>query len=360
MNILVEYWHPERPQRWSRTDTVDLPLDASTPLPEGLGLPYLRPLHGPDGWVLRFRQAGDRIHALLCTPDPVGAGRWEDATLPASRAPWGALAWRNSLQTWLEAHVGHGFELFQHRVWGRSTVWRVEGRRTWWFKESYGLPPGEGAAMRLAIADSGPLAIPHLVAAEGPRALMETFSGTSLSKADPEAWAVGVRAVLDFCATADVERWAAAGVRDLRQGHWHSRLQELFAAYDEDPAHADTYAGRFDGLPFAVTPHDLGPCNLRWLGDGHVQAFDWSDVVISHPGMVVDRFFNEPHSDAHREAVMAAFGDPEQWAATRRIALLHEVWRYHQELAWLDDDAPLSLRLRAQNQRQLQRMLGVG
>ncbi|MCP4805199.1 MAG: hypothetical protein GY913_19075 [Proteobacteria bacterium] len=145
---------------------------------------------------------------------------------------------------------------------------------------------------------------------------------------------------------------------------WPARLDRLFQDYDMPPELAAQVAPRFESpalLPVALLPQDLGPCNLRWVGDG-VQAFDWSDVRIGDPGMILDRFLNECDTPARREAVTTAWlaawgpGAEAAWGATRRCALLHEAVRYDDELPFLDTDAPLALRLRTMIGKQLVRM----
>jgi hypothetical protein len=361
MNCRLEAWHPSEALRWSNQSEVDLPVDPDAPLPNWPGLASLRPFHGENGWVLRFRHAKDALLILLCTDAPPWPGHWEEAETPASRAPWSLPAWRRDMEAWIHRHVGP-HTLHQHRVWGRSTIWRVEAGETLWFKESYGLPPGEGAALRLAARHHGSLTVPRLVGVDGTRALMEPLAGVDLRERPACDWTAALQAVLAFAHRAHITEWVAAGARDLRSG-WHERLTSLFAEYGFDSGHADDYASWFDGLNAVVLPQDLGPCNLRWLGEGRVQGFDWSDVVISIPGMILQRFLNEArHRSKTRgngdyEALMSAFGGSEGRASTVRCARLHETWRYHEELAWLDEDEPLAIRLREGNARQLERLV---
>lgn len=354
----LEAWHPEGHARWSRVHRVDLDADPDGPMPFTPGLGAVRPFHGPGGWVLRIRQGEDALRVLVCTEHPAWSGAWEPAEVPESKAPWAHPAWRGELEGWLSSHVG-AHRLHQHRAWGRSTVWRVETPdETLWLKESYGLPPGEGVALRLASQHGGALRVPAPVAARGSRALMRPLPEAELRPRSAEDWGVALRAALDFAQRADVGAWLEAGARDLRTG-WAERLGELFGAYGFDPGVADGLASRFDGLPAGVLPQDLGPCNLRWHDDGGPQGYDWTDVVISTPSMLLDRFLDEARYverlDELEPVLVAALGDEALWAATRRIALLHETWRYHSELAWLDDDAPLAVKLREGNARQLAR-----
>jgi hypothetical protein len=362
VNFVLEAWHPGGRLRWSTRASVDLPVDPEAPLPNWPGLASLRPFHGDEGWVLRFRQAGEDLLILLCTAAPGWSGRWDDAEPPASRAPWSRPGWRQEMEEWVRRHVGPS-TLNQHRVWGRSTIWRVEAGETLWFKESFGLPPGEGRALSLAARHRGALTVPALVSADGPRALMAPLEGVDLRARPASDWACALRAVLDFAHGADIADWLSAGARDLRDG-WRERLGSMFAEYGHDAKRADEFESWFDGQEAVVLPQDLGPCNLRWLGDGRVQAFDWSDVVIGMPGMILRRFLNEARhlagsrAGGDEEALVAAFGDAENRASAARCGPLHETLRYDQELAWLDDDDPLAIRLRTSNARQLERILG--
>jgi hypothetical protein len=106
-----------------------------------------------------------------------------------------------------------------------------------------------------------------------------------------------------------------------------------------------------------VLPHDLGPCNLRWHEGGRVEAFDWSDVVIGPPGMLMHRFLAECRSEEDRQAVSAAFGDEPLWEATRRGARLHTLWRHERELEWLDEDDPLYVWLREATRSRLRQLV---
>jgi hypothetical protein len=267
---------------------------------------------------------------------------------------------------WIADHIG-SHTLVQHRVWGRSTVIEVLTHAgTLWFKESYGLPPGEGAALALARAQTVPgFTVPECIALDGTRALMKPLAGVPLPEAKPAVWADAIAAVVRFQRNADVDAWRAAGCWDLSQIDWTEQLHRLFERYEQPVRWVPALAARLETLsarPMVVLPWDLGPCNLQWLGDG-VQAYDWSDVVIGPPGMLLDRWLNECDTPARREAVTQAWldawgGDAAQmWQDTRRCALLLEVLRYDRELDWLDPLSPPAPHLRAQNRAQLERQL---
>ena len=368
--VWLEWWHPDGLRRWSGRHRVVLPVTPhgeEVPMPGWPSLRALAPFMGPEAWVVRLRQRADGLVAMIADAEPPAAGAWEPVPWPESRAPWSRPGWREATAAWIARVVGP-HRAVQHRVWGRSTVWRIEaGDRVCWFKESYGLPPGEGAALRLASstleAGSG-LQVPEVFAAEGPRVLMAPFQGEPLLERPTEDWVVALQAALRFATTADVGAWREAGAVDATPATWHDRLTALFAAYGLADHDVAPWAARFEALPEGlsegVLPHDLGPCNLRWLGDGRVQGFDWADVVIGTPGMLVDRFLNEVRPDdvARRDALTAVL-DPGAWGAVRRVALLQEVWRYHRELAWLDGDAPVALKFRKVNGEQLRRQLGI-
>ena len=214
----------------------------------------------------------------------------------------------------------------------------------------------------MAAQYQGSLTVPALVGTDATRALMKPLAGVDLRERGHADWAAALAAVLSFAQRAGIAEWLGAGTRDFRGG-WQERLASLFDDHGFPVGSSDRFASRFDGLPAVVLPHDLGPCNLRWLGEGRVQGFDWSDVVIGMPGMALHRFLNEARhlassrSNGDQESLLAAFGDPRGWASTARCAPLHEVCRYQAELSWLDDDDPLAIRLREGIARQLGRVL---
>ena len=83
---------------------------------------------------------------------------------------------------------------------------------------------------------------------------------------------------------------------------------------------------------------------------------DWADVVVGHATFSGDRFLDQvPPENA--DAVIDAFCAPlsldrEEWRQMRRSNVLHEVLRYHDELAYLDEEdtahASLSNSVRSQ------------
>lgn len=341
-------------------------LDDTSVLP---GLPDLQQLQtragelvGEPVWILSFHHA-DPLEARFCTVEEAATAAGPEAGASIT-PPWSHPAWYQETTAWIARTVGP-HRLHQHRVWGRSTVLRVEAEgETLWFKESYGLPPGEGAA--LSLASRTRLCVPEVVAAEGARALMGPLAGVPLEDAPPEAWGRAIAELVTFQREADPADWLAAGCRDLRAVDWGEQIGDLLEFYGLPVDASAELASRFAALwqlPAVVHPQDLGPCNLRWLGDG-VQAFDWSDVVIGPPGMLLDRFTNEcaepgPRRGAVTRAWMAAWGPEAEatWQHTRRCALLLEVLRYHTELSFLAADSPLAAQLRRSNARQLQRQL---
>lgn len=316
---------------------------------------------GSRPWVLRPRVL-DGAPTVVLTTDT------GPLQVPPSRAPWAAPAWRDEITAWITHHVG-AHRVVQHRVWARSTVLQVDtDSRRLWFKQSYGLPPGEGAALALAADQAATVpgfSVPQPVATAGARALMHPLTGRPLAHAPPSVWSDAITAVVRFQRAAPVDAWRALGCRDLTRIDWSSRLHDLFTRYELPVRWVDALAQRLSPLaahPVVVLPWDLGPCNVHTVPDG-IQAFDWSDVVIGPPGMLLDRWLTECDTPARRDAVvqgwMAAWGAgaDRMWQDTRRCALLLEVLRYDDELAWVDADAPLAVNLRRQNRAQLQRQL---
>ena len=355
--LRLEWWHPEDSLRWTATPIVEVEPGPDSPVPVLPGVQVLAPHCGPDGWVLRFRQDAEHVVAMLCSASPPCEGQWEAAIQPDTVCPWAKPHWRRELGAWLERVAGpHRAE--QKRVWGRSTIWRIEvGGETLWLKQSYDMPPGEAQAMLLASRHDGPLTVPKVIACEGSRTLMFPLRGQPLRGRTPLDWAVALRAVVAFQKDAILADWANAGVRDLRGSSWHSRISDLLRSYGFDLVHAERLAEPLDRMPFGLLPQDLGPCNIQWIDESTIEAYDWADVVISHPLIVIHRFLNEATSDAQRSAILDAVGDPEGYAALAPVAPAHEAWRYHQELDFLDADDPFAGWLRAGNHRTLRRLL---
>lgn len=364
--VRLEIRHPHEPARRPVCPVLELPDDVWGP-----DLPVLSNLRnaveattGFTPWVLGFWGASP-VTCVVHPPETHLAGDWEPAPSRGSRAPWADPAWRVEIDAWLNERVGpHRVE--QHRVWGRSTVLRVEvDGKVLWFKQSYDLVPGEGASLAQAHRVQGHrLALAEVVSAEGSRVLMRPLSGVPLLERPASDWAHTIRDIVQFQQVAELDPWRAMGVRGSQGTDWDARLATLFRDHDMPQSLAQAMAPRFEApalLPTCLLPQDLGPCNLRWLGDG-AQAFDWTDVRIGDPGMLLDRFLNECDTPARRDAVTQAWldawgpGAEAAWGATRRCALLHEAVRFDDELPWLDEDAPLALRLRALIRSQLVRL----
>ncbi|MCP4805198.1 MAG: hypothetical protein GY913_19070 [Proteobacteria bacterium] len=77
---------------------------------------------------------------------------------------------------------------------------RVEtDRESLCFKESYGLPPGEGACLAQAHRIQGHrVGLPEVVAAEGSRVLMRPLAGVPLLDVDESCWARAVQDIAQF------------------------------------------------------------------------------------------------------------------------------------------------------------------
>ena len=100
---------------------------------------------------------------------------------------------------------------------------------------------------------------------------------------------------------------------------------------------------------------DFGVCNVRDQGDGFC-FFDWSDAVYGLPAFSCDRFLDQCRDPDLHAAVLEAWIEPplgeparkaEALRAARRWNVLHEIFRYHDELDWLEPAAPAYASLRA-------------
>jgi hypothetical protein len=118
---------------------------------------------------------------------------------------------------------------------------------------------------------------------------------------------------------------------------------------------ASRYIEAFQSRP-SLLNQDSGCCNIR-VWEGGLVVYDWADVVVGHPVFSCDRLLDQAPADT-RESVIAAFCEPlglgrPEFDAMRRSNVLHEVIRYHDELAHLARDAPLHAALTGAIQRQL-------
>ncbi len=244
------------------------------------------------------------------------------------------------------------------KSWGRSCVQTVPTERgTLWIKHSYRLPPGEERVLD-RLSKRWPNHVPTVVATWRDAVAMEPLGGEELTAADPvEHWTAAARSIAELQAgeVAHVDDWLELGVRDRRPPQWRPAIEALLEspvvrALDSDllrafeqfvPEFIDRYEKAYQ-FPATLIHQDSGCCNIHVTGCGpHCKTvlFDWSDVVVGHPTFSCDRLLDQVPAE-HRDSVIAAFLEPLELSrrehdAMRRSNVLHEVLRYHDELAYL-------------------------
>lgn len=244
--------------------------------------------------------------------------------------------------------------------WGRACLWRVPvADDRLWAKHGYRLPPGEEqvlARLHLRWADR----LPALVATWDGGMALETMPGHELTEEDPLArWTEAAHALGELQAgeAEHAEAWLRLGLRDRRPPAFAKAVeallegrvlqgmseasQQAFAelARRQAEAYADAYVG-----PTTLVPQDSGCCNIHVTDAGPV-LYDWADVVVGHPAFSLDRLLDQVPAE-RQEAVIEAFRAPlgldaAEIRALRKAAnVLHEILRYHDELAWIPEGDP--------------------
>lgn len=199
--------------------------------------------------------------------------------------------------------------------------------------------------------------------------------GRELSDADGvDDWTSAARAIAELEAgeLPHTDAWLAMGVRDRRPAAWAASVEGLFASPIVQglepevlqpferllPSFIARYCDAF-AAPATLIHQDSGCCNIHLTPSGPV-LFDWADVVVGHPIFSCDRLLDQALPE-HREAIIAAFLEPlaiprAEFQAMRRSNVLHEVMRYHDELAYMPADSPTHINL-ANNVRAQIRVL---
>lgn len=279
-----------------------------------------------------------------------------------SRAPWNDPDWLAATVAELRCAVETaGYELSGsvegHKSWARSCVLTVPTTSgTLWAKFGYGLPPGEHRVVA-ELAARHPSAVPGLFAVLDNGFVMEALPGPELTADDGEdIWCQCARVLGEVSAAerAHVELWRVLGVRVRTPETFAGQVGDLLesdvlAALDDDvmaevreraPSWIARFEDAFEGAPTLVH-QDGGCCNISVGPDGPV-LYDWSDVVVGSPVFACDRMLDQAPV-AYHDRVIAAFSEPlsirrAAFDAMRRSNVLHEVLRYHDELAWIDPD----------------------
>ena len=297
------------------------------------------------------------------------------------RPPWSDATWRrHALDGARRALDAAGRPLFGQPVdvyaWGRSWVCRAATREgELWIKHGYDLPPGEEQVLA-RLAERTPHRVPGVAATWPGGVAMEPLPGRPLRESDPrDAWVQVSRALGELLAGEldHVPEWLALGVRDRRPGAWAPAVDALLggsAVAGLEPALrrrmdelrdelVQRYTSAFRAQATLV-PQDAGSCNVHLTDDGPL-FFDWADVVVGHPTFACDRLLDQcpaPLQDEVIGAFCEATGlEQVEFRAMRRSNVLHEVLRYHDELAHLAQDDSLHAHLTRAVRAQL-RVLG--
>lgn len=250
------------------------------------------------------------------------------------------------------------------KTWGRACLQTVPTETgTLWAKHGYRLPPGEERVLeRMAVRWPG--RVPEVVATWRGGVVMEPLPGRELQPDDPqEDWVAAASALAEVAAGERpfAKEWIGMGVRDRRPECWAAAVETLLESPVVRSIEADLL-GRFEALvpefitryergflsPATLVHQDSGCCNIHLTVDGPL-LFDWADVVIGHPTFSCDRLLDQAAKE-HRDPIIDAFREPlglarEEFDAMRRSNVLHEVLRYHDELAWIPEDDPAHISL---------------
>ena len=300
---------------------------------------------------------------------------------PIQPPPWKHPNWLTETEPVVTAAVrdaGHTVTgpLCTVKSWGRShlaTLPTSDG--TLWIKHAYRLPPGEERILE-PLASRHPGLVPDVIATWFGGVAMKTLRGVELNEDHSlPTWCEAANMIGQLAAAeeAHADDWLALGVRDRRPTAFADALDALLASpviatldarlNGEFCASRDKfverYAAAFNRAPTLVH-QDSGCCNIHvgsYENSGGPVLFDWSDVVVGHPAYSCDRLLDQV-SVERKAAVIEAFGEPLRMTATeyeaaRRSNVLHEILRYHDELAWLHPEDELYQNLTASVQSQI-------
>ncbi|MFT5155100.1 MAG: hypothetical protein ACI841_005110, partial [Planctomycetota bacterium] len=250
------------------------------------------------------------------------------------------------------------------KMWGRACIKRLptlEGAV--WVKFGYSLPPGEELILPELVKRS-PAHLPRVVDTWPGAVMMEEMSGELMPEASSlEHWilAASTLAEIQLREEKHVEHWLSIGVRDRRALGFEASVHALLASpvlrglsaqHQASLArHAPDWIVRFaDAFQHAPTlvHQDAGCCNIM-IDEGHLTVFDWTDVVIGHPVFSCDRLLDQVPRELKQsviDAFVEAHGFPRaEFDAIRKANVLHEVLRYHDELAHLPGKDPCHVSL---------------
>lgn len=242
---------------------------------------------------------------------------------------------------------------------GRTHLYTLEtGKGLLWVKHGYHLPPGEGAILS-RLTERWQRFLPEIVYASVFTLVSASMPGVELTPDHPlPDWVHAANALGQLLKgeASEVDAWLALGVRDRRADAWEPAVlalrkspivealdRSLLAHFDDLlPDFLERYVNAFR-MPPTLIPQDSGCCNIHVTENGPL-FFDWADVVVGHPVFSCDRLLDQTPA-AYRDAVIEAFCDPlglsrSDFKAMRRSNVLHEVLRYHDELAFIEPEDP--------------------
>ncbi len=294
------------------------------------------------------------------------------------KAPWDAGGWleaatANATAALLLAGRPPTGEWTNVRTWARSCVRTVPtAAGILWIKHSYRLPPGEEVVVA-ELSRRWPAVLPTIVATWPGGFAMEAIPGEELTAGHAlKDWVVVARTIAEIAAgeTVHAEEWLERGVRDRRPAEWPGQIAGLLGspvldtldvevrnAFEEFVDDFTTrYLDAFE-LPPTLVHQDSGCCNIQ-VRSGRVVIFDWADVIVGHPMFSCDRLLDQAPQSFHA-AVIDAFCAPltlsiEEFRAMRRSNVLHEILRYHDELAYIAPADPAAESLANSVRSQIQ------
>ncbi len=266
--------------------------------------------------------------------------------------------------------------VLSRRDTGRSTVMCLGTEQgSLWIKCGYALPPGEEMVIA-RLATQWAQNLPKVLASWRGGFAMAPMGGRALDVEDGRAvWrdAATLLGAIQGSEKANVETWLELGVRDRRPQGFAAAMERLLASPVLMELDAASRRGLERGMPRAIdwfakhfqaeaslVPQDSGCCNIQ-VSDGRPILHDWADVVVGHPAFSCDRLLDQAPAEWH-EALIAAFAEAvgcsaSEIASMRRLNVLHEALRYHDELAYVEPGSETHTRLQAASVSQLRVMV---
>ena len=236
--------------------------------------------------------------------------------------PWYRSGWYRTATSWIgqQAAVHPIDSLTQYRVWGLSTLIRVESAQgRFWFKAN-GPPFADEIVKTVALAERFPHILPCPVSYDLDRgwAIFEDLGSESLNeRLHPETWAAAAAAYarMQMDSVALRPELEAAGVPVYSEVHIADEI-ELMVADDEaltsgeyglDAADVERVRHRARGwveamhalgqlgIPLAIEHGDLHSGQMLIDTVGQVRIIDWSDVAFANPLISLETFVGALH-----------------------------------------------------------------